>query len=127
MTRSLALKPFAINNQKKMRGKRKAKIHAALREQVWLRYAGPNFQAKCATHWCQNPINCFNFQCGHIQAESLGGPTVLENLTPLCSRCNQSMGTMHMEAWNAKSQQTPTSKKHTSFWQRFKNFFRRRK
>ncbi len=127
MTRSLALKPFTINNQKKMRGKRKAKIHAALREQVWLRYAGPNFQAKCATRWCQNSINCFNFQCGHIQAESLGGPTTLENLTPLCSRCNQSMGTLHMDAWNAKSQQPPTNPKHTSFWQRFKNLFRRRK
>ena len=127
------LKPSSNTNGKmklatRMAPKRykKAKIHAALREQVWLGYAGPQFQTKCATRWCQNEINCFNFQCGHIQAESLGGATTLENLTPLCSRCNQSMGTMHMDAWNAKSQQTPTCQK-LGFWSRFKNFFRRKK
>jgi 5-methylcytosine-specific restriction endonuclease McrA len=112
---------------------KKAKIHTALREQVWLRYAGPNFQTTCATRWCQNDINVFNFQCGHLQAESLGGATTLENLTPLCARCNLSMGTMHMDAWNAKSSgsgnqpttcQTTTCK---SFWSRVKNFFRREK
>lgn len=127
--RPAALKPFTMQGQKKMRSKRKAKIHAALREQVWLRFAGHVFQTKCATRWCQNQINCFNFQCGHIQAESLGGPTTLENLTPLCSRCNLSMGTMHMDEWNAMSTNpTPTSPvTHKGFWSRFKNFFRRKK
>ena len=131
MTRA-RLKPSS-NTTGKMKlvrkGYKKAKIHAALREQVWLRYAGPQFQTKCATRWCQNDINCFNFQCGHIQAESLGGATTLENLTPLCSRCNQSMGTLHMDVWNAKSgNQTPTRQENPrGFWQRFKNFFRRRK
>jgi hypothetical protein len=126
-----ALNPFAIKQQKKMRSKRKAKIHTALREQVWLRYAGPNFQCTCATRWCQNQINVFNFQCGHIQAESLGGATTLENLTPLCARCNLSMGTMHMDQWNAMSSasvsQTPTCPtKSKGFWSRFKNFFRKK-
>lgn len=132
MTRSKtqALKPFAIAQQKKMRSKRKAKIHTALREQVWLRYAGPNFQTKCATRWCQNQINVFNFQCGHLQAESLGGATTLENLTPLCARCNLSMGTMHMDQWNAMSSasQTPTCPtKSKGFWSRVKSFFRKKK
>ena len=129
MTRS-RLKPACYTKTKmKLVPKRykKQKIHAALREQVWLRYAGPNFQRKCATNWCQNDINCFNFQCGHIQAESLGGATTLENLTPLCARCNLSMRTMHMDAWNAMSgQQTQTPPKPT-FWGRVKNFFRRKK
>lgn len=152
MTRCIptTLKPFTVNNQIRMRSKRKAKIHAALREQVWLRYAGPNFQFACATQWCQNEINCFNFQCGHIQAESKGGATTLENLTPLCARCNLSMGTMHMNAWNAMSGQSvqavqvqaqaqaqaicqtipdinSRSKKKKSLWYRFKSFFRPKK
>lgn len=127
--RQKALKPFAMKPQGRMRGKRKAKIHAALREQVWLRHAGPQFKTKCATRWCQNEINCFNFQCGHIQAESLGGATTLENLTPLCPRCNLSMGTMHMDQWNAMSgAQTSTCPvTHKGFWSRVKNFFRRKK
>ncbi len=131
MTRS-RLKPFHnTSTMMKVAPKRykKAKIHAALREQVWLHYTGPQFQAKCATNWCQNQINCFNFQCGHIQAESLGGATTLENLTPLCSRCNQSMGTMHMDQWNAKGQQTSTSQaqgQKLGFWSRVRNFFRRK-
>jgi hypothetical protein len=128
MTRSpTTLKPFAMKQQRRMRGKRKTKIHAALREQVWLRYAGPNFQQTCSTRWCQNQINCFNFQCGHLQAESLGGATTLENLTPLCARCNLSMGTMHMDAWNAMSGQQTQAPPKATFWSRFKNFFHRRK
>lgn len=46
-----------------------------------------------------NDITVFNFQCGHIHAESLGGATNISNLVPICSRCNQSMGTQHMDNW----------------------------
>jgi hypothetical protein len=79
---------------------RKTKIHAALREQVWIKQYGETFSAKCAVPWCQNRITVFNFQCGHRLAESRGGATTLENLAPICGRCNQSMGTMHMDQWN---------------------------
>jgi hypothetical protein len=78
---------------------RKKKIAAALREQVWLASMGEQFKAKCTVTWCSNQVTVFNFQCGHLLAESKGGPTVLENLRPICSRCNQSMGTMHMDQW----------------------------
>ena len=78
---------------------RKKKIAAALREQVWLKSMGPVFGGHCTVKWCSNDITVFNFQCGHLLAESKGGPTVLENLRPICSRCNQSMGTMHMDQW----------------------------
>lgn len=78
---------------------RKKKIAAALREQVWLKAMGPIFGGRCTVKWCSNDITVFNFQCGHLLAESKGGPTVLENLRPICSRCNQSMGTMHMDQW----------------------------
>lgn len=78
---------------------RKKKIAAALREQVWLRAMGEQFRAKCTVTWCSNHVTVFNFQCGHLLAESKGGPTTLENLLPICGRCNQSMGTMHMDEW----------------------------
>ena len=78
---------------------RKKKIAAALREQVWIKAVGQQFNAKCTVSWCNNPITVFSFQCGHMLAESKGGPTTLENLRPICGRCNQSMGTMHMNDW----------------------------
>lgn len=78
---------------------RKNKIPAALREQVWLHHCGRRFDSKCRVIWCKNRITAFDFQCGHICAEAQGGPTTLENLIPLCQRCNQSMGTMHLDEW----------------------------
>ena len=78
---------------------KKKRIAVALREQVWIRSIGQNFTAKCTVSWCNNPITVFNFQCGHVLAESKGGATTLENLRPICGRCNQSMATMHMDDW----------------------------
>ncbi len=72
--------------------KRKKPIPAALREQVWLKQMGRVFEGKCPTTWCQNNITVYDFQSGHNIPESKGGPTTLENLIPICSRCNLSMG-----------------------------------
>ncbi len=99
---------------------RKNKIPAALREQVWIHNCGRNFEMKCPVRWCKNTINVFDFQCGHKHAEAQGGPTILDNLIPLCQRCNQSMGTMHFDEWSrfGNSSTRPT------IWQRFCSFFR---
>ncbi len=88
---------------------RKKKIAAALREQVWIGAVGQQFAAKCTVSWCSNTITVFNFQCGHVLAESKGGPTTLENLRPICGRCNQSMATMHMDDWERLGGKAPTA------------------
>jgi len=72
--------------------RRKQKIPAAFREQIWFRDYGRSFEGKCPTQWCTNMINVFDFQCGHNIPESKGGPTVPDNLIPICARCNMSMG-----------------------------------
>jgi 5-methylcytosine-specific restriction endonuclease McrA len=80
---------------------KKATIPKALREQVWLGYMGRVFEGKCRIRWCQNTISVFDFQCGHNVAESKGGATNLENLVPICSRCNVSMGNQYtIDEWN---------------------------
>jgi len=80
----------------------KAKISAALREQVWLQHNGRNFESKCATTWCQNKISVFDFQCGHDVPESKGGPTDINNLFPICPKCNLSMGNQYtLKEWSA--------------------------
>ena len=111
---------------------RKKKIAAALREQVWLTSMGEQFKAKCTVTWCSNQVTVFNFQCGHLLAESKGGPTTLENLRPICGRCNQSMGTMHMDQWlqlggMAQNGQSPFFDKMAppkrNWWQRLRQCF----
>jgi hypothetical protein len=71
---------------------KKQKIPKALREAVWLQHAGHLFQHKCFTTWCLNTITVFDYQTGHNVPESKGGPTTIDNLIPICSRCNLSMG-----------------------------------
>lgn len=89
---------------------KKERIPTALREQVWLRQMGRVFEGKCPTTWCTNRITVFDFESGHCSPESKGGKTVLENLIPLCSRCNKSMSNTHtFEEWNR--QYTNSAKK----------------
>ena len=71
--------------------KAKARIPGALKEQVWIKHNKKKFQVKCPIEWCKNKINCFNHHIGHIIPESKGGPTTIENLKPVCAKCNLSM------------------------------------
>ena len=82
----------------------KQKIPKALREQIWLRDIGKKYEGKCKITWCENKMSVFDFQCGHDVPESHGGQTILENLVPICSRCNLSMSnTYTIKQWNQLS------------------------
>lgn len=72
--------------------KRKTAIPARLREAVWTTHMGRIFEGKCKVSWCDNNITVFDFQCGHDVPESRGGETTIQNLFPICARCNLSMG-----------------------------------
>jgi len=98
----------------------KTKIPRALREQVWLVHVGPKFQYKCKVSWCTNTMNVFDFQCGHNIPESRGGATDVNNLLPICSRCNLSMGSQFtIDEWNKKFGST-----HRSCYTRICDWFR---
>ena len=90
----------------------KDKIPKALREQVWLTHIGKRYEAKCYISWCSNTITVFDFQSGHNIPESKGGPTKPENLIPICSRCNQSMGDRYtFDEWAAVAPAATTPEK----------------
>lgn len=74
---------------------KKANIPRALREQVWIQNAGKTFEHKCLIEWCQNVMNVFDFHVGHNIPESKGGATNINNLKPICARCNLSMGSQY--------------------------------
>jgi 5-methylcytosine-specific restriction endonuclease McrA len=79
----------------------KAPIPKALREQVWRNHVGKVFEGKCHVTWCTNKITAFDFEVGHNIPESKGGATNLENLRPICARCNKSMGNNYtIDEWN---------------------------
>ena len=90
---------------------KKKAIPKALREQVWLSHMGKVFETKCKIVWCENRINAFDFQCGHNIPESKGGKTTIQNLIPICGRCNISMGDRYsIDEWNRKfSSPVPSS------------------
>lgn len=78
-------------------------IPKAVREQVWLHYFGKKFSHKCYISWCKNKISVFDFECGHNIPESKGGSTTIQNLRPICSRCNKSMGNRYtIDEWCKK-------------------------
>lgn len=82
---------------------KKKKIPRAVREAVWLHHCGRKFERRCMTPWCKNNITAFDFQTGHNIPESKGGTTTLDNLIPLCSRCNLSMGNQYtFREWSAQ-------------------------
>lgn len=71
-------------------------ISAALRNAVWINYIG-NEKGTSICYCCElQPIDRGNYECGHVISKNEGGPTVLDNLRPICGLCNKSMGTKNM-------------------------------
>jgi hypothetical protein len=100
------MEPLALDEKKQ----KKDKIPKALREQVWIYYAKKHFEIKCPISWCNNKINPFDFHVGHNIPESKGGTLDINNLRPICSRCNLSMGAQYtIEEWDKISK--PIKKK----------------
>ena len=88
--------------KEKPKPKLKTKIPLSLRFKVWDTHIGiNNGKAKCAC--CEaTEITQLQFECGHIIPESNGGPTILENLLPICMSCNRSMHTINLYEFKRK-------------------------
>jgi hypothetical protein len=99
-TRTTAPKPAAKKAPKAAYKKApkttKVKLSASLRKSVWLTYIGDVESGKCLC--CGVAVITKNgYDCGHVIAESKGGPATLQNLRPICKTCNTSMGVKNME------------------------------
>jgi prophage antirepressor-like protein len=84
------------DSKNKIIRKKKEPIPKAVRLKVWSKYIGyNNIDGKCFC--CRDKIiHQQDFHCGHIQSEYNGGKVTIQNLRPICSICNTSMGTKHM-------------------------------
>ena len=68
------------------------KIPSSLKHNIWIKYIGEKYEGKCGVTWCINKITPFTFEAGHNIPYSKGGSTTIDNLRPICSDCNKSMG-----------------------------------
>jgi hypothetical protein len=71
---------------------KKQKIQPKLRIEVWKKEFGNNDEGCCPL--CSDSINISKngFHCSHIISEKNGGKLELNNLRPLCEKCNLKMG-----------------------------------
>jgi 5-methylcytosine-specific restriction endonuclease McrA len=67
-------------------------ISKSLKNNVWIQHYGEKFKCKCSVTWCATTITPFTFEVGHNQPHSKGGTLDIDNLMPICSTCNKSMG-----------------------------------
>ena len=111
--------------QSSIRRVRKSNIPKAIREQVWLRSFGKVYEDPCYVHWCENIINVFDFHVGHDVPESKGGSLDINNLKPICARCNLSMGDKYtIEEWNKLFlEEEEINKPHKLRKRKFKKYF----
>lgn len=85
---------------KKPRTARKT-IPKILKNQVWDKHIGREKGiGNCKV--CQCEIDSKGFECGHIISVKENGPTTIDNLVPICSTCNKSMGTDNLESFKEK-------------------------
>lgn len=93
-----------IIKQKKSKQKmntKKATIPKTIKQDCWKQYFGTSGEEKCLC--CNNKIiTPFDFHAGHIISEFNGGNVTLDNLKPICGKCNRSMGKMNMDEFMSK-------------------------
>ena len=85
---------------KKTFNKRKS-LPASIKQNIWIKFCGTSFNHKCYITWCTTEITTFSFEVGHNIPHSLGGSIDIDNLRPICSKCNKSMGNRYtIDEWN---------------------------
>lgn len=81
---------------------KKKAIPKVLRDLAWSKWIGEDIgKTKCFC--CQvNDIKMSSFHCGHVVAEVNGGKTTVDNLRPICSACNLSMGSENLDDFKTR-------------------------
>ena len=104
------LKEKVRNKYKNLKNGRKQHIPKKLKNMIWDKYVGKE-KGIGYCYCCNEEIDSKNFEAGHIIPEARGGPTNAENLRPICSCCNKSMGTQNMDEFRAKYMSPKNKKK----------------
>ena len=76
--------------------KKKEKIPATVRNIVWATHIGKDKTSGDCYCCGVETISKANFAVGHVLAEANGGSLLVDNLRPICTLCNSSMGKRNM-------------------------------
>lgn len=77
-------------------------ISKTFKDAVWDKYIGDSI-AKALCFCCEKTeIRMTSFVCGHVIAVCKGGELHIDNLRPICSECNLSMGTQNLFEFKVK-------------------------
>ncbi len=91
--------PILSQNQKDENicdiNRNKKHVPKLLKNQSWDVYIGRE-KGVGNCFCCNSEIDSKHFECGHVIPISKGGPDTIENLRPICSLCNRSMGSKNM-------------------------------
>lgn len=98
---SLRLLPnAAISNHRTKHAK--DKITPSVKYACWDKYVGKDKGTTMCLCCKRIEISQLIFECGHVLAKSDGGSLAIDNLRPICHKCNNSMGTMNMDEFIAQ-------------------------
>jgi hypothetical protein len=79
------------------------KISKITREKCWKLWSiecnTKSVDQQLPCYVCEEWINAFNFEAGHIESHATGGTNALENLRPVCNKCNKRVGTKNMNEY----------------------------
>ena len=67
-----------------------------VKELVWDQYIGEGINMSPCFCCKTTIIKIIDFSCGHVISVHDGGSSTIDNLRPICSGCNLSMGTTNM-------------------------------
>lgn len=81
--------------KKKQTKNKKKSIPKTIKNNIWNTYIGRE-KGIGECYCCFSEIDSKHFECGHVISESEGGEISVENLRPVCSLCNKSMGSTDM-------------------------------
>jgi hypothetical protein len=75
-------------------GKKKA-VPKKIRDDAWNKHCGKRSEVLCIC--CRTSVlTPFSFHAGHVVSDHDGGATTVDNIRPICSACNLSMGKRNM-------------------------------
>ena len=78
----------------------RVKIKTKLRREVWSKRANKYMVGEC--YVCSETIDYDNFQCGHIVSIFYGGKTDINNLEPICGKCNVNMSIQNLNTYKSE-------------------------
>ena len=79
--------------------RKKKTIPKTLKTDIWNKYIGDDIRNSKCLCCSSKKISVESFHAGHIISEKDGGDTTIDNLIPICSECNSSMGSENMKSF----------------------------